>query len=67
MIGGWQGIANMALTAGLLAPVVGFFALCGAISHGDHPLVLALGKATAFLALFAAAFGTLLGLAAIWS
>jgi len=66
-MGGGQGIANMALTSGLLAFVLGFFALCGAISHGDHPVVLFLGKATTFLTLFAAALGTLLGLAAIWS
>ncbi|HUB99110.1 MAG TPA: hypothetical protein VMS11_04735 [Solirubrobacterales bacterium] len=40
-------IARIAVTVGVVGFVTGFFALCGAISHGDHPVVKFLGMATA--------------------
>lgn len=62
-----QTIANIATTSGLLAFVFGFFALCGAISHGDHPVVRFLGQATVFCFGLATVLGLLLVLTAIWS
>lgn len=64
---GLEGIANMALTSGLIGVVLLVLAICAAISYGETLGVKVLGQSAAFLLLFAAGLGVVLGLAAIWA